>query len=131
VLADLQRELGIALLLITHDLGVVARIANRVAVMYAGDIVETASAATLFADPRHPYTRGLLASIPVPGRTAPGSRLGAIPGVVPSLFGEVRGCAFRNRCAYALPACAEIAPWQAQGAHGWRCIYDELPARAA
>ena len=70
LLADLRRELGIALLLITHDLGVVARIADRVNVMYAGEIVESATAADLFADPRHPYTRGLLACLPRPGVTA-------------------------------------------------------------
>src|SRR3954451_20542984 len=72
LLSDLQKELGIAVVLITHDLGVVARIADRVAVMYAGQVVEEGTAAEIFAPPRHPYTRGLLACIPVPGRTAPG-----------------------------------------------------------
>ena len=71
LLADLQRELGIALVLITHDLGIVARIAHRVAVMYAGEIFEAATADALFRDPRHPYTRGLIGCIPVPGRTRP------------------------------------------------------------
>src|SRR3979411_497666 len=70
LVAELQRELGLALLLITHDLGVVARIAHQVSVMYAGEVVETASAAELFARPLHPYTRGLLASVPVPGKVA-------------------------------------------------------------
>src|SRR5206468_2937128 len=107
LLAELQQELGIAMVLITHDLGVVARIAQRVAVMYAGEVVEEGTAAEIFSAPRHPYTRGLLECIPVPGRTAPGSRLGSIPGVVPSLAGELRGCSFRERCAHAQAACTQ------------------------
>src|SRR5215216_1023899 len=131
LLIELQRDLGIAILLITHDLGVVARVAQSVAVMYAGEIVESASAAALFRDPRHPYTRGLLASIPIPGRTPPGERLGAIAGVVPSLIGDMRGCVFRDRCPHAFAACAEAVPWRAADAHGWRCVFDELPVREA
>ena len=132
LLAGLQRDLGIAMLLITHDLGVVARVAHRVAVMYAGEIVETASAADLFASPHHPYTRGLMASIPVPGRTAPGERLGAIPGMVPSLIGAMPGCAFRDRCGYAEPVCASAVPWKSAADHSWRCIHAALPeAKAA
>jgi peptide/nickel transport system ATP-binding protein len=131
LLIDLQRDLGIAVLLITHDLGVVARVAHRVAVMYAGEIVETATTADLFAAPRHPYTRGLMASIPVPGKTPPGARLGAIPGSVPSLIGATRGCAFRNRCAHATAICVEpIAP-RREASHLWRCVLAELPAEAA
>jgi len=117
LLADLRRELGIALLLITHDLGVVARVADRVGVMYAGAIVESASAPDLFADPRHPYTHGLLACLPQPGVTRPGERLGTIPGVVPSLIGGIEGCAFRSRCPVALPACADSVP-QREAASG-------------
>lgn len=79
LLADLQRDLGIAMVLITHDLGVVARIAHRVAVMYAGEVVEEGTASEVFGAPKHPYTRGLLECIPVPGRTAPGAQLGNIP----------------------------------------------------
>jgi peptide/nickel transport system ATP-binding protein len=131
LLIDLQRDLGIAMLLITHDLGVVARVAHRVAVMYAGEIVESATASSLFAGPRHPYTRGLMASIPIPGRTPPGERLGAIPGVVPSLVGEARGCAFRDRCAFAFAACSETVPWRAAADHGWRCTLAQPPAEAA
>jgi peptide/nickel transport system ATP-binding protein len=131
LLIDLQRDLGVAILLITHDLGVVARVAHRVAVMYAGEIVESATAASLFARPRHPYTRGLMASIPIPGRTPPGERLDSIPGIVPSLIGEVRGCAFRDRCAFAFSACAEPVPWRAEEGHGWRCALAEVPAEAA
>ncbi|BAT59036.1 oligopeptide transport ATP-binding protein OppD [Variibacter gotjawalensis] len=131
LLADLQRDLGVSILLITHDLGVVARVAHRVAVMYAGEIVESATAADLFRHPRHPYTRGLLASIPIPGRTPPGERLGSIPGTVPSLIGGVTGCAFRDRCGYAEPRCAEDVPWKSVGSQRWRCIHETLPAVAA
>ena len=131
LLADLQKELGIAMVLITHDLGVVARIADRVAVMYAGQVVEEGTAAEIFARPRHPYTRGLLDCIPVPGRTAPGSRLGSIPGVVPSLAGELRGCAFRERCPHARAECSQRIPLRDEGAgRRWRCIVD-LEAVAA
>jgi peptide/nickel transport system ATP-binding protein len=126
LLADLQREFGIALVLITHDLGIVARIADRIAVMYAGEIVESGPARAIFADPRHPYTRGLIDCIPVPGRTRPGARLGVIPGVVPSLVGDVVGCAFRDRCAYARPRCAEAPPVRGTpDSHAWRCILEE------
>jgi peptide/nickel transport system ATP-binding protein len=131
LLIDLQREFGVAILLITHDLGVVARVAHRVAVMYAGEIVESASTDALFRNPRHPYTRGLMASIPIPGRTPPGGKLGAIPGIVPSLIGEVKGCAFRERCTYALPACADAVPWRTEETHGWRCVHERLPAKEA
>jgi peptide/nickel transport system ATP-binding protein len=125
LLADLQQELGIAMVLITHDLGVVARIADRVAVMYAGQVVEEGTAAEIFARPRHPYTRGLLACIPVPGRTEPGSRLGSIPGVVPSLAGELRGCAFRERCPQAGAGCTQpVALRDAGGGRRWRCVLD-------
>jgi peptide/nickel transport system ATP-binding protein len=131
LLLDLQRDLGIGILLITHDLGVVARAADRVSVMYAGEIVETATTTELFATPRHPYTRGLMASIPVPGKTPPGARLGAIPGTVPSLFGEVRGCAFRTRCAHAMPICSDTIVPRSQAAHVWRCVLEETPLEAA
>jgi peptide/nickel transport system ATP-binding protein len=128
LLADLQSDLGIAMVLITHDLGVVARIAHRVAVMYAGEIVEEGTAERVFSSPRHPYTRGLLSCIPVPGRTERGGRLGTIAGVVPSLVGEIRGCSFRDRCEYARPECAVTVPVRSAGDHRWRCIYEELPS---
>ncbi|MBK9081467.1 MAG: ABC transporter ATP-binding protein [Rhizobiales bacterium] len=123
LLGELAEEFGLALVLITHDLGVVARIATRVAVMYAGEIVETGAAADLFAAPRHPYTQGLLDCIPVPGRTPRGSRLGAIPGVVPSLVGALKGCAFRSRCRFARPDCETDIPWRVDArGHGARCV---------
>jgi peptide/nickel transport system ATP-binding protein len=125
LLADLQRELGIAMVLITHDLGVVARIADRVAVMYAGQIVEEGPVAALFGQPRHPYTQGLMRCIPVPGKTPPGGTLGTIPGVVPALYGELHGCAFRDRCEYAGPSCASAIPLRRdEGSHHWRCVLD-------
>jgi peptide/nickel transport system ATP-binding protein len=111
------------MVLITHDLGVVARIADRVAVMYAGQIIEEGSAHDIFAQPQHPYTQGLMRCIPVPGRTAPGGKLGTIPGVVPSLVGEIVGCAFRDRCEQAQPSCAhEIPVHHTPTGQQWRCV---------
>jgi peptide/nickel transport system ATP-binding protein len=130
LIRDLQQEFGMAVIFITHDLGLVARIADRVAVMYAGEIVETASALQLFENPQHPYTRGLLASIPIPGRTRPGEALGSIPGLVPSLVGEQHGCAFRNRCPQAVAACAEDVPRVEHQGHMARCIFAEPPPLA-
>jgi peptide/nickel transport system ATP-binding protein len=116
---ELQKELGMGLILITHDLGVVAQTARRVIVMYAGKKVEEADVETLFAQPRHPYTRGLMASIPtVP---LPGARIDArlveIPGMVPSLTNLPEGCAFAPRCALAIERCRqEYPPLQNWGA---------------
>lgn len=125
LLADLQRDLGIAMVLITHDLGVVARIAHRVAVMYAGEVVEEGTASEVFGAPKHPYTRGLLECIPVPGRTAPGALLGNIPGTVPSLIGAFEGCGFRERCAHAQAQCAApVALRETPSGHRWRCVLE-------
>jgi peptide/nickel transport system ATP-binding protein len=113
------------LVLITHDLGIVARIATRVMVMYAGQVVETGTAAAIFSAPAHPYTRGLLACIPVPGRTRRGERLGTIPGMVPSLIGTMRGCAFAGRCPHVIDACRRSSvPLERVGseAHLVRCM---------
>jgi peptide/nickel transport system ATP-binding protein len=132
LLAELQRELAMGLVLITHDLGVVARIATRVLVMYAGEVVETGSADAIFSAPAHPYTRGLLACIPVPGRTRRGEPLGTVRGMVPSLIGEQVGCRFAGRCDHAVDACrrADVALGPARGAdHQVRCIrHAELAA---
>ena len=124
LLARLQREFAMGLVLITHDLGIVARIATRVVVMYAGQIVETGSASAVFSLPRHPYTRGLLACIPVPGRTRRGEPLGTIPGLVPSLVGSIAGCHFARRCPYATDACgtAPVPLEPAGDGHQVRCI---------
>ena len=123
LLAGLRNEFGMGLVLITHDLGVVARIADRVAVMYAGQVVESGSVASVFRSPSHPYTRGLMDCIPVPGKVARGSRLGSIPGMVPSLVGTLSGCSFRERCAYARAGCESDIALTADG-HGnaRRCI---------
>jgi oligopeptide/dipeptide ABC transporter ATP-binding protein len=105
---ELKARTGMAVLLITHDLGVVARHSQHVAVMYAGRVVEQAPTAELFRDPRHPYTRGLMGSIPVPGRA--GERLAEIPGMVPSLADMPPGCAFAPRCPLAQARCDEARP---------------------
>ena len=97
-----------AVLLITHDLGVVAELCHRVAVIYAGRIVETAPVATLFARPLHPYTRGLLQCLPHPSRF--GQRLASIEGAPPDLRQTVPGCRFAPRCSYAVAACRQEVP---------------------
>jgi len=107
LLAALKAEHHLALLLISHDLGVVAQVADRVAVMYAGRIVEQAPVRGLFADPRHPYTRGLLDSMP--GGT-PGARLHAIEGAVPSIDAVPAGCAFAPRCPERVEPCTSSVP---------------------
>jgi oligopeptide/dipeptide ABC transporter ATP-binding protein len=107
LLRDLQRRLGLAVLLITHDLGVVAEMADRVAVMYAGRIVEEAPVDLLFADPKHPYTRGLMGSMP---GGAPGARLRAIQGTVPPLGQLPAGCAFAPRCPDCFTPCSVAPP---------------------
>ena len=112
LILDLQKELGTGLVLITHDLGVVAQTAQRVIVMYAGRKVEEASVDALFAAPKHPYTRGLMASIPAvpaPGVTIQ-ARLNEIPGTVPSLVRLPKGCAFAPRCKLAIKRCQEEYP---------------------
>jgi peptide/nickel transport system ATP-binding protein len=126
LLAELQREMGLSILLITHDLGVVARMAHRVSVMYAGKVVEEGGTAALFAAPEHPYTRGLIGCIPVPGRLKPGEPLGSIPGSVPRIGPGFSGCAFRDRCGLADPVCENDMALRGIGPdHALRC---RLPA---
>jgi len=125
LLYDLGREMNMAMILITHDLGVVARVADKVAVMYAGELVETGPARDVFNTPSHPYTRGLLRCIPQPGKTERGSTLGTIPGIVPSLIGDVEGCAFRTRCPHAEDACRAAIPRHEEGTHAFRCIHPD------
>ena len=131
LLADLQREFNAAMILITHDLGVVARVADKVAVMYAGEVVEQGAANEVFDSPMHPYTQGLLHCIPIPGKTRRGARLGSIPGIVPTLIGDTRGCQFRNRCPYSEARCdSDVAMSMLGEGHGYRCVLDESACRA-
>ncbi|NQT47886.1 MAG: ABC transporter ATP-binding protein [Chloroflexi bacterium] len=106
----LKKETAASIMFITHDLGVIAEMAQRVAVMYAGKVVEEADVETLFEDPKHPYTVGLLGSIPVLGRGKKQRRLRTISGVVPSLFNLPEGCLFSERCSEARQECDRVAP---------------------
>ncbi|MFO0186578.1 MAG: ABC transporter ATP-binding protein [Alphaproteobacteria bacterium] len=130
LLAELQKDLGLGILLITHDLGIVARVADRVSVMYAGEVLDSAPTAELFRAPRHPYTRGLLSCVPVPGKVKRDEPLGSIPGVVPRIPPGFTGCAFRDRCSFAEAACAGPLPRRDVGpAHEMLCILPEgVPA---
>ncbi len=111
LLAELKSKLGMAIMLITHAMGVVAEVTQRVVVMYAGKVVEEAPVEELFGNPRHPYTQGLIRSIPRIDRDAVHkTRLEAIAGTVPSLLNLPRGCRFAARCRFAQPACIEAEP---------------------
>lgn len=121
LLDDLKRERGMAILFITHNLGVVAQIADRVAVMYAGEIVESATCADLFDRPVHPYTEALLHAMPRVDRRA--TELSPIPGSVPSISDRPEGCNFRPRCGFAVEACRRhpsLAPVSER--HSVRCV---------
>jgi dipeptide transport system ATP-binding protein len=122
LLVSLRRETGMALVLITHDLGVVAETADRVLVQYAGRPVESTTAAALFEDPHHPYTAALLAALP---ERAQGRELSAIPGMVPGQFDRPTGCLFAPRCAFAQPLCAR-PPVQASAAMGHALCHTPL-----
>jgi len=111
LLAELKSRLGMAIMLITHQMGVVAETAQRVVVMYAGKVIEEAPVAELFARPRHPYTQGLIRSIPrIDTSVGKKQRLEAIAGMVPSLIDPPSGCRFAPRCKFARPACTEAVP---------------------
>ncbi len=112
LMRDLKNTVGAAIVLITHDLGVVAEVAERVVVMYAGRKVEEAPVAQLFRSPKHPYTQGLLGSVPKLGSSLTGetSRLAEIPGLVPSLKQKIPGCVFASRCPKATDFCRAVAP---------------------
>ena len=134
LLKELQNEFDMGLVLITHDLGVVARIATRVAVMYAGQIVEEGTAKQIFENPLHPYTRGLMRCIPVPGKTKRGAPLGSIPGMVPSLIGDFSGCRFADRCELTSDVCrqSDVSLRDPNGqTQAYRCIHSiEMLAKA-
>ena len=117
LVSRMREELGMALILVSHDLGVVAGLAGRVAVMYAGRIVEIGDVDSVYASPRHPYTKGLLQSIPRLD-VARGAELTTIKGAPPEPGRLPSGCAFRNRCAHAQQRCADERP-ELQGAEGW------------
>jgi dipeptide transport system ATP-binding protein len=114
LLRNLQKERGMALVLITHNMGVVSEMAQRIAVMYAGQVMEQQAVDQLFASPQHPYTEALLAALPEQGEA--GHRLATIPGVVPGVFDRPAGCLFAPRCAYATEHSRSIRPelreWQ-------------------
>ena len=129
LLRDLQREKGTAILLITHDMGAVAEMADRVMVMYAGRVIEQGSCDQVLAEPSHPYTRGLIDCLPELGSSLSGTRddLAEIDGVVPSIWELGQGCAFRERCPQAMARCAsEVPPMfaiasEGATAHGAAC----------
>jgi oligopeptide/dipeptide ABC transporter ATP-binding protein len=131
LLDDLQKQFGTSILLITHDLGVVAETVSRVLVMYGGEIVEEADVKTLFADPHHPYTEGLLAAMPRLGESH--ERLRTIPGTVPPPTRWPSGCRFHDRCPYAWERCTTEHPplYQIGAAHSSRCHLAEEPDRRA
>jgi peptide/nickel transport system ATP-binding protein len=133
LIADLKSRLGMSVMLITHAMGVVAEVAQRVVVMYAGMVVEEASVEELFANPRHPYTQGLIRSIPrIDTAALHKVRLEQIPGTVPKLIEPADGCRFATRCRYAVPACVGATPALREPVpgHKVRCIFDVLPAPA-
>jgi oligopeptide/dipeptide ABC transporter ATP-binding protein len=128
VLKDIQQASGVALIFVTHNLGIVAKMCDKMAVMYAGKIVEQGSVGDLFRAPKHPYTQALLGSMPKLGSKEP---LFAIPGQPPNLAQLPPGCAFHPRCAYAMPQCAEQEPEDRRLAPDWtaRCWLLDQPAK--
>jgi dipeptide transport system ATP-binding protein len=109
---DIQKKTGVSIILITHDLGVVAQVADRIAVMYAGKIVELGTRREIFYQPQHPYTKGLLQS--VPRLDMEKGDLVSIPGTPPDLFAPPVGCAFSARCPFAMEVCDRVYPFQYQ-----------------
>jgi len=122
LLMELRKELGMALILVSHDLGVVSQSMDKIAVMYAGELVETGAVADVLGAPQHPYTQGLLASIPA-ARDG-GERLPSIPGTVPALFAQPKGCVFAPRCIHVQPECRASHPPEqsADDDHLYRCV---------
>jgi peptide/nickel transport system ATP-binding protein len=131
LIADLRERTGTAVVLITHDMGAIAEMADRVAVMYAGRIVEEGAVADVLEQPLHPYTQGLIACAPGRRATAPGEPLVEIPGTVPSLLERSRGCAFAARCPHAEPRCRASLPAETVQGDGARRVLCWLHARSA
>ncbi len=131
LLGSLRERLGMAILLITHDLGVVAEVCDRVVVMYAGQVAEEGSVEDIFRDPRHPYTQGLMQAMPRLGRHK--DRLTVIPGMVPSATAWPAGCRFHTRCPYGWDLCVRQAPdlFDAGPGHRSRCWLEHHPERRA
>lgn len=129
LLASLRQRLGMAVILITHDLGVVAEVCDRVVVMYAGEVAEQGSVGQIFGDPRHPYTEGLLRAVPRLGRRA--ARLAVIPGTVPNPRAWPVSCRFHTRCPYGWELCVDVAPelFPAGDGHSARCWLEKHPER--
>jgi peptide/nickel transport system ATP-binding protein len=130
----MKSRFGMAIMLITHAMGVVAETAQRVVVMYAGKVIEEAPVEQLFANPRHPYTQGLIRSIPrIDTAATRKERLEAIPGVVPNLLNPPPGCRFAPRCRYAMPKCREAVPPLFNLGHGHKvaCVLAESELVAA
>ena len=134
MLREIQQETGLAIIFITHDFGIVARMCDRVAVMYAGRIIESGDVRTLFNSPTHPYTQALMASVPQMDRT---ERLFAIDGQPPALFALPEGCRFADRCSHARDHCLEEYPptGQTEPGHDVSCwmvdpTWDSVPQEA-
>jgi oligopeptide/dipeptide ABC transporter ATP-binding protein len=125
LLKELQQETGVAVIFVTHNLGIVARMCDKLAVMYAGKIVEAGAVRDLFNSPQHPYTKGLLGSMPKLGSKEP---LFAIPGQPPNLANLPSGCAFHPRCPDAMPRCATEEPAETKFGPDWtaRCWHAQL-----
>jgi oligopeptide/dipeptide ABC transporter ATP-binding protein len=120
LLREINETEKTAMMFITHDLGIVAKLAHRVAVMYAGEIVELGNIAEIFSSPKHPYTQALLASVNTAER---GQKLNAIPGAPPTLTAIPAGCAFAARCTLKENRCDKPVAMQTDGSRAWRCIH--------
>jgi peptide/nickel transport system ATP-binding protein len=124
LIRELQSEMGLAMLFVSHDLGVMANVTDRMMLMYAGQIVESGRTTEVLRRPAHPYTSALINCRPTLGHNARTGRLAVIPGRVPQLKGNLQGCQFRNRCAFALEACASDEPLldRSRAGHDVRCL---------
>lgn len=121
LLNDLRERLGLAMVIITHNLSVVRHVADRMGIMYLGRLVEEGTTETIFSDPRHPYTRCLLSANPEPDPDARLERI-ALKGEPPSLLKRPSGCEFRERCPFAKDICTQTPQWEVDGGHGLRCL---------